>query len=130
MPFLHIFLIFVCFEKTFTLERFDFRPGLVFGEVKFLPNCHINHVTTSSNQNCDVLIVTIINADQDRRLSIHAENSTVNALPIELRREIFARLKKHTDHHGLYLYLCACKNPDLDSGSCLIAGNWREPLLF
>jgi len=67
---------------------------------------------------------------KSKRLSIHAEHSTVNALPIEERREIFARLKKLTDHHGLCLRLCACKNPDIDSGSCLIAGIWNEPLLF
>jgi DNA repair photolyase len=59
------------------------------------------------------------------RLAIHANNSRVSALPASVRLEIMERLKTIARHHGLKVLVCACKNPDISSGSCHISGRWR-----
>lgn len=43
------------------------------------------------------------------------------------RREIFARLHDAAVCAGIRLDICACKNSDLASGSCNIAGTWPSP---
>ena len=57
-------------------------------------------------------------------LAIHAENSRVRALPTGARLEIIERLKSIAHRHGLEVLVCACKNPDISSGSCHISGRW------
>jgi len=57
-------------------------------------------------------------------LAIHAENSRVRALPTAARLEIIERLKSIAHRHGLVVLVCACKNPDIASGSCHISGRW------
>ena len=58
------------------------------------------------------------------RLAIHAENSTVTALPPRVRREIYGRVTEIADRYEIRAKVCACKNPDLPSQPCSIAGNW------
>ncbi len=58
------------------------------------------------------------------RIPIHAEKSTVFALPTEVRRSIYARLREIAQAYGLSVRVCACKNPDLATESCSIAGEW------
>jgi DNA repair photolyase len=58
------------------------------------------------------------------RLAIHAGNSRVAALPASARIEIMERLKSIGYHYGLQVLVCACKNPDISSGSCHISGRW------
>ena len=72
-----------------------------------------------------------------RRLAIHAENSTVTALPPRVRGEIYGRVTEIADRYGIRTKVCACKNPDLPSQSCGIAGDWAtgvprptQPTLF
>jgi DNA repair photolyase len=57
-------------------------------------------------------------------LAIHAGNSRVLALPVGARLEIMERLKSIARRHGLQVLVCACKNPDISSGSCHISGRW------
>ena len=57
-------------------------------------------------------------------LAIHANNSRVRALPTGARVEIMERLKAIAHRHGLEVLVCACKNPDISSGSCHISGRW------
>ena len=57
-------------------------------------------------------------------VAIHAENSRVRALPTGVRLEIIERLKSIAHPHGLEVLVCACKNPDISSGSCHISGRW------
>ncbi len=57
-------------------------------------------------------------------LAIHADNSRVRALPAGARLEIVERLKSIAHRHGLEVLVCACKNPDISSGSCHISGRW------
>jgi DNA repair photolyase len=71
------------------------------------------------------------------RLAIHAENSTVTALPPQARSEIFERVTEIAGRFGVQTKICACKNPDLPSQSCSIAGTWdpdashsAQPTLF
>lgn len=58
------------------------------------------------------------------RMAIHADNSSVTGLSTDARRKIFDRLGAIAHDHGIEIRLCACKNPDLASGSCRIAGSW------
>lgn len=57
-------------------------------------------------------------------LAIHAGNSRVFALPAGARLAIMERLKSIAHRHGLEVLVCACKNPDISSGSCRISGRW------
>ncbi len=58
------------------------------------------------------------------RLAIHAEKSSVTALPVDIRRGIFERLSPIAARHGIKVHICACKNPDIADGNCQIAGRW------
>jgi DNA repair photolyase len=58
------------------------------------------------------------------RLAIHTGNSRVLALPASARLKIMERLKSIAHHYGLKVLFCACKNPDISSGSCHISGLW------
>ena len=49
----------------------------------------------------------------------------IHNLPLERRREIFARLQTVAEAHGIQLDICACKNADIATGTCNIAGTWR-----
>jgi len=60
------------------------------------------------------------------RLSIHAERSRVIALPAEMRRDIYGRVDEAAKPCGIVVRSCACKNPDLATGSCSIAGDWAQ----
>ena len=71
------------------------------------------------------------------RLAIRAVNSTVEALPQATRVEIFKSIRLAAEEAGIDLSICACKNPDLASGTCGIGGAWSqrfrhgaEPRLF
>jgi DNA repair photolyase len=57
-------------------------------------------------------------------LAIHAAGSRVLALPAWARLEIMERLKSIARRYGLEVLVCACKNPDISSGSCRISGRW------
>jgi len=61
------------------------------------------------------------------RLAIHAERSSVVALPVDIRRRIYARVKRIAHRYGIAVRVCACKNPDLATESCSIAGDWSHP---
>ena len=58
------------------------------------------------------------------RLAIHAGNSRVVAIPASARLELMERLKSIAHSYGLEVLVCACKNPDISSGSCHISGRW------
>ena len=62
------------------------------------------------------------------RMRIHAERSSVMALPVQLRREIYTRVEQVAGKYGIVVRRCACKNPDLATGSCSIAGDWATAL--
>ena len=57
-------------------------------------------------------------------LAIHAENSRVRAISTADRVEIMERLRNIAAANGLKVLVCACKNPDITSGSCHISGRW------
>jgi DNA repair photolyase len=56
------------------------------------------------------------------RLAIHAESSSITALPQETRQATFERLRAIAAEFGITVRICACKNPDIDNGVCHIAG--------
>ncbi len=66
--------------------------------------------------------------DEEQAVMRGAEYPIQN-LPLERRREIFARLREAAEAHGIRLDVCACKNSDIARGSlrasaCNIAGTW------
>lgn len=75
------------------------------------------------------MLALLLRIYQEReQLGIRANGSSVQTLPVEVRREILARMQDVAAAHGIELKICACKNPDLARGSCNIAGTWpRRP---
>lgn len=70
---------------------------------------------------------TLLDFYQDaERLTIHAENSSVIALPLVKRKEIYNRVKSTAERYGIELLICACKNPDLTYNACNISGTWPK----
>ena len=59
-----------------------------------------------------------------RRLATHAVNSSVAALPLPKREEIYARMKQIARKYFMGLSICACMNTDMDCGTCNITGRW------
>ena len=57
------------------------------------------------------------------RLRIHAQNSSVIALPVEHRQEIYDRVRRVAKAYSLDVFTCSCKNPDIVGGACQIAGS-------
>jgi DNA repair photolyase len=59
-------------------------------------------------------------------LRIHAERSSVIALPAHMRLSIHERVREIAWKCGLSVRVCTCKNPDIATGSCNIAGDWPK----
>ncbi len=54
-------------------------------------------------------------------------SSAVRVLPVARRRRIFEWLTAIAGQYGIQVHVCACKNPDLDSDSYKLAGQWSPP---
>ena len=67
---------------------------------------------------------------RSKRLGIHADRSSVTALPREDRESIFIRLQNIAARYGLGLHVCGCKNPDIPpdtfSKTCRLSGSWND----
>jgi len=61
-----------------------------------------------------------------RRMAIHAERSSVMALPSAARDKIYRRVSRVAGEHDIAISICACKNPDLAHGTCNIGGTWTR----
>jgi DNA repair photolyase len=61
---------------------------------------------------------------ESERIAIRGTGSYVQTLPLAARRDLFARMREIASARGIELSVCACKNADLASGSCNIAGRW------
>ena len=90
-----------------------------------------------SVQDKDMLQKTLRFYGDTSRLAIRAENSTIGVLPQATRAEIFARIQQAAEKSGIRVSVCACKNPDIASGTCGIGGAWprqrrheAQPMLF
>ena len=59
-----------------------------------------------------------------KRLAVHAEHSSITALPHPKREEIFECVRCAGKEHGIELSICACMNPDIARGTCNISGIW------
>ncbi len=64
--------------------------------------------------------------ERSGRMAIHASNSTVVALPKPYRRRIYDSITNLAEGLGLKVRICTCKNPDMSSQSCGIAGEWSS----
>ena len=71
------------------------------------------------------LLQTLLDFYRDaKHMVIHAERSSVIALPSAARDEIYKRVGRVAGEYDVGLSICACKNPDLAHGTCNIGGNW------
>ena len=77
-------------------------------------------------QNTELLQVLLDFYRDAKRMAIHAERSSVIALPSMARNEIYTRIGRIAEEHGIGLVICACKNPDLARGTCNIGGTWSR----
>jgi DNA repair photolyase len=115
-------------EKTFRqLCRAAADAGVndVAASVLFLRPAVMRRLHQASEASAAVARCLAAFADA-RRLAIHAERSSVIALPWQERERIFSRLENIASGHGLAVKRCACKNPDIASGTCSIAGDLRR----
>jgi DNA repair photolyase len=53
--------------------------------------------------------------------------SAVRVVPAARRRRIFQWLTAIAGQYGIQVHVCTCKNPDLESESCKLAGRWSPP---
>jgi DNA repair photolyase len=60
-------------------------------------------------------------------LALHAQKSRVISLSVAKRKRIYSFIRKAAARHGISVRVCACKNGDMPSRSCNIAGKWVEP---
>ena len=57
-------------------------------------------------------------------LTMHGAGTSVVMPPASLRSEIYKRVREIARRYGMATSICACKNGDLASDSCYIAGDW------
>jgi len=61
-------------------------------------------------------------------LVLHGAGTSVAVPPEPARRAIYERVRRIASRYDVPIHICACKNGDLTSDSCHIAGNWsRKP---
>ncbi|MBN1161918.1 MAG: radical SAM protein [Dehalococcoidales bacterium] len=59
----------------------------------------------------------------EKRLAVHAENSSIIPLSRLKREEIYTRFGQVAKKYALDLSICGCMNPDI-GGTCNITGEW------
>ena len=57
-------------------------------------------------------------------LRIPPEQGSILTLPLSRRRRIFSWLSQIAQQYGIAVHVCACKNPDLATGSCTPGNPW------
>jgi len=55
-------------------------------------------------------------------LAMYRGRHRIRALPADYRKANYTRISRLAESHGLRTHLCGCKNPDLTSERCQIAG--------
>jgi DNA repair photolyase len=76
--------------------------------------------------NKEMLARLLSTYQESELIGLRGTGSHVQTLPSVARRELFARMREIASAHNIELSICACKNPDLASGSCNIAGRWPK----
>ena len=61
-----------------------------------------------------------------QKMDIHAQNSSVEGLPMEFRKDIFDRLRTEAVRFNQTVHICGCKNPDLSNQRCQISGPFEN----
>ena len=77
-------------------------------------------------QNTEILQSLLDFYREAKRVAIHAERSSVIALPSVVRKEIYTRIGRIAGEYNIKLSICACKNQDLAHGTCNIGGSWLK----
>ncbi|MBI1886062.1 MAG: radical SAM protein [Chloroflexi bacterium] len=85
------------------------RPGIIYWLTRRVPRD---------------MLAPLLAAYREEEAVMRGAEYPIQNLPSGRRREIFARLEKAAEAHGIRLDVCACKNSDIARGSCNIAGAW------
>jgi DNA repair photolyase len=111
---------------TIAASALFLRPAVVGSLRRHLRDCPNFRVSENGTVPFGrAMLGRLLNAFADSEpLAIHAGNSQVRALPASVRLEIMERLKSIAHRYSLNVLVCACKNPDISSGSCHISGRW------
>jgi len=75
-----------------------------------------------------VLGVLLKYYESSQTLTMHGAGTSVMMPPAPLRRQIYSLVEQIAQRHGIVTSICACKNGDLATGSCHIAGDWSPKL--
>lgn len=86
------------------------RPGILYWLKKNVPD--------------DMLAPLLEAYREEEKAVMRGAVYPIQNLSEERRREIFARLRQAAKERGIQLDICACKNSDVATGSCNIAGTW------
>ena len=70
------------------------------------------------------LDVLLKHYESSQTLTMHGAGTSVTVPPASLRRSIYSRVTQIAQQHDIVTSICACKNGDLATGSCHIAGDW------
>jgi DNA repair photolyase len=71
----------------------------------------------------DILENLLSHYSKERRLAVHAENSSVIPLFRLKREEVYSSFRQVAKKYALDLSICGCMNPDI-GGTCNITGKW------
>jgi len=83
------------------------RPAIVQGLRRHLPDREVSRRIISQYTT-------------QSRLRVDSGLSAVRALPVEVRKEIYSRVKTLVARHGIEARLCACKNPGVTGERCRV----------
>jgi len=77
------------------------------------------------NVSAQEMLGPLLSAYQDGQQALmRGSPLPIQSAPSKVRGEIFDRVRRAAEAHGIELSVCACKNADLARGSCNIAGTW------
>ena len=71
-----------------------------------------------------VLEVLLSHYESGQTLTMHGAGTSVIMPPTRVRSDIYERVRRIARRYGVVTSVCACKNGDLASDSCHIAGDW------
>jgi DNA repair photolyase len=86
------------------------RPGILYWLQRRVPR--------------KVLAPLLAAYNQEEQSVMRGADYPIHNLPLNRRRDIFARVREAAAPFSIQIDICACKNPDIARGSCNIAGVW------
>jgi DNA repair photolyase len=96
--------------KRVAISTLFLRPAITAS----LKRCIVDHITLEN---------LLGHYKSEKRLAVHAENSSVIPLSRLKREEVYTHFRHVAKKYALDLSICGCMNPDI-GGVCNITGEW------